>query len=150
MQAIYLIINTITMPIYEYNCPHCDTNFEEWLKVSEADSVQQCPECGKDAQRFVSQTSFVLKGSGWYVTEYGKDSASSSPQNKNGGDSAEKSSESKTESPVSKDNASASSDSSASAKSSETSQSSGKKEAKSPKAEPAHSKQEKNTTAATA
>lgn len=76
------------MPIYEYHCTHCNSTFEEWLKVSEADSAQKCPTCGVDAQRLVSHTSFVLKGSGWYVTEYGKNSASSSCSSSNTASSA--------------------------------------------------------------
>ncbi len=65
------------MPIYEYNCPNCGNNFEEWLKVSECEEPQPCPNCKSQSHRIVSQTSFVLKGEGWYVTEYGKNSASS-------------------------------------------------------------------------
>ncbi len=68
------------MPIYEYHCKKCNKNFEEWLKVSEAEKDQQCPDCGTLSSRFVSQTSFVLKGGGWYVSEYGKNSASSTKQ----------------------------------------------------------------------
>ncbi len=64
------------MPIYEYKCPECGTAFEEWLKVSECENPQPCPNCKGEAHRIVSQTSFVLKGEGWYVTEYGKNSAS--------------------------------------------------------------------------
>ncbi len=66
------------MPIYEYHCKNCNNTFEEWLKVSDAEKSQPCPQCSQQADRFVSQTSFVLKGGGWYVTEYGKNSASSS------------------------------------------------------------------------
>ncbi len=71
------------MPIYEYQCKKCSTIFEEWLNSSESDLEQTCPNCKEKAQRIVSQTSFVLKGSGWYVTEYGKNSASSNPVKKN-------------------------------------------------------------------
>ncbi len=71
------------MPIYEYQCNKCATIFEEWLNSSESDSLQTCPNCQEKAQRIVSQTSFVLKGSGWYVSEYGKNSASSNPAKKN-------------------------------------------------------------------
>ncbi len=34
------------MPIYEYYCPDCDVEFEKLLKLSEANAVQDCPECG--------------------------------------------------------------------------------------------------------
>ena len=69
------------MPIYEYHCDACNRDFEEWHK--HADDIQHlpCPECKAEAHRVISNTSFVLKGGGWYVTEYGNrktDGASSS------------------------------------------------------------------------
>lgn len=59
------------MPIYEYSCPHCHKNFEEWLKSDDDASSHPCPACGASSPRIISQTSFILKGGGWYVTEYG-------------------------------------------------------------------------------
>lgn len=59
------------MPIYEYKCPQCGNIFEEWLKVSEAEETAACPACRAQAQHIISNTSFVLKGGGWYVTDYG-------------------------------------------------------------------------------
>ncbi len=60
------------MPIYEYACKNCGNIFEEWCKkVSEAEESCICPNCGHDGQRLISNTSFALKGEGWYVTEYG-------------------------------------------------------------------------------
>lgn len=35
------------MPIYEYYCPACDVEFEKLVKLSEANAVQDCPECGE-------------------------------------------------------------------------------------------------------
>ncbi len=84
------------MPIYEFHCQKCNTTFEEWLKMSEEKEPQICPECNALAQRQVSQTSFVLKGSGWYVTEYGKNSASGST---NSSANTNKTSEEKTNQP---------------------------------------------------
>jgi putative FmdB family regulatory protein len=59
------------MPIYEYTCPNCQNVFEEWLKTSEAVEAAPCPKCGSQARRIISNTAFVLKGGGWYVTDYG-------------------------------------------------------------------------------
>ncbi|MCR5813199.1 MAG: zinc ribbon domain-containing protein [Desulfovibrio sp.] len=59
------------MPIYEYQCPKCGRTFEEWVKISEAHGEEACPDCGTSSPRLISQTSFVLKGGGWYVTDYG-------------------------------------------------------------------------------
>jgi putative FmdB family regulatory protein len=59
------------MPIYEYACPDCRHVFETWLKLSETTENAICPKCGSRAQHIISHTSFVLKGGGWYVTDYG-------------------------------------------------------------------------------
>lgn len=66
------------MPIYEYVCNACGHEFEEWQKISDA-PVQKCPSCGKrKVERLVSLSAFHLKGSGWYVTDYGKRGSSES------------------------------------------------------------------------
>ncbi len=57
------------MPIYEYECPECGEVFEEWLKEYDVDEAP-CPKCGASAKRVISNTSFMLKGGGWYATEY--------------------------------------------------------------------------------
>ncbi len=59
------------MPIYEYQCPECHTVFEEWQSISAAKDFFACPQCTAMSSRIISNTAFVLKGSGWYVTEYG-------------------------------------------------------------------------------
>lgn len=59
------------MPIYEYNCPKCQKVFEEWVHLSEAHATVPCPVCGTPSKRVISETSFILKGGGWYVTDYG-------------------------------------------------------------------------------
>jgi len=58
-----------TMPIYEYCCEDCGHIFEEWQSGFEERQFP-CPICTGDSKRIVSHTSFVLKGSGWYVTDY--------------------------------------------------------------------------------
>lgn len=57
------------MPIYEYECQDCKQIFEEWQSGFE-EKVLDCPVCGASAKRLISNTSFHLKGSGWYVTDY--------------------------------------------------------------------------------
>ncbi len=59
------------MPIYEYRCKDCEHVFEEWQKDFK-DRTQTCPACGGQAPRIISNTSFILKGSGWYVTDYAR------------------------------------------------------------------------------
>lgn len=57
------------MPIYEYRCRACDNVFEEWQKDFK-EREPGCPSCGEPAERLISHTSFILKGGGWYVTDY--------------------------------------------------------------------------------
>lgn len=61
------------MPIYEYQCRKCGALTEELHGISET-PVVKCPECGARAEKKISGGNFVLKGSGWYVTDYGKKS----------------------------------------------------------------------------
>jgi putative FmdB family regulatory protein len=62
------------MPTYEYRCPN-GHEFEHFFRtISSAESVMKCPECGQESQRKVSGGSGLLfKGSGFYITDYGKD-----------------------------------------------------------------------------
>ncbi|MGV3592583.1 MAG: FmdB family zinc ribbon protein [Gammaproteobacteria bacterium] len=58
------------MPIYEYRCTSCGAELEKLQKISDPPLVQ-CPECGNDALvKLVSASSFRLKGSGWYETDF--------------------------------------------------------------------------------
>jgi putative FmdB family regulatory protein len=87
------------MPIYEYSCEDCQHIFEEWQKDF-TDKEMTCPICGGRSKRMISNTAFILKGSGWYVTDYARESSASSSGNGGNGDSA-KSSETTTESSTS-------------------------------------------------
>ena len=59
------------MPIYEYACPKCRRSFEEWLRSSDDAETQPCPDCGTPSERVLSNTSFILKGGGWFASSYG-------------------------------------------------------------------------------
>jgi putative FmdB family regulatory protein len=56
------------MPIYEYRCEHCG-DFEEMQRITDP-PLARCPTCRRKVRRLISSTSFHLKGSGWYVTDY--------------------------------------------------------------------------------
>jgi len=58
------------MPIYEYKCPKCGV-VEVMQGIKEA-PLKKCPNCRNKVERMISSTSFVLKGTGWYATDYGK------------------------------------------------------------------------------
>ncbi len=58
------------MPIHEYLCDACNHSFEKIQRVTDS-PVKKCPACGRlKIRRLISQSAFVLKGSGWYVTDY--------------------------------------------------------------------------------
>ncbi len=59
------------MPIYEYACPDCGHKFDEIQKFSDA-PITVCPKCAAaNVKKLISQTSFILKGGGWYKDHYG-------------------------------------------------------------------------------
>ena len=58
------------MPIYEYECTACGNVQEAFQKISEA-PLEKCNRCEGKLNKIVSHSSFHLKGSGWYVTDYG-------------------------------------------------------------------------------
>lgn len=64
------------MPTYEYRCEQCG-DFEQTQRIKDP-PLERCPTCRRKVRRLISNTSFQLKGSGWYVTDYarsGSDSA---------------------------------------------------------------------------
>jgi putative FmdB family regulatory protein len=58
------------MPVYEYQCSACKHIEEAFQKISDA-PLTVCPKCQGALSKIVSHSSFHLKGSGWYVTDYG-------------------------------------------------------------------------------
>jgi putative FmdB family regulatory protein len=68
------------MPVYEYECSSCGGRFELTQKFSDP-AITVCQLCNAGSVRKVlSPTAFVLKGSGWYATDYaGKKADSSKP-----------------------------------------------------------------------
>lgn len=81
------------MPIYEYQCKHCQHQLDVLQKITDPPKVT-CPECGQDTlKKCVSAAGFRLKGSGWYETDFkgGKD------KQKNSSPKEEKVSETKVE-----------------------------------------------------
>jgi len=59
------------MPIYEYECEHCGKHFEIFQKIADS-PLTECRVCKGKLNKLISQCSFHLKGTGWYVTDYKK------------------------------------------------------------------------------
>lgn len=69
------------MPIYEYECTKCG-NVEEALQKFSDKPLTRCGHCNGKLTKLVSQSTFHLKGSGWYVTDYANKSKDSAKPSK--------------------------------------------------------------------
>ena len=65
------------MPIYEYECTKCGRIEEKWQKFSDKPATS-CGHCSGKLRKIMSQSTFHLKGTGWYVTDYANKSGSAS------------------------------------------------------------------------
>ena len=57
------------MPIYEFECTKCGNQTEVWQRFSDK-PLTKCEKCKGKMKKLISQSTFHLKGSGWYVTDY--------------------------------------------------------------------------------
>ena len=70
------------MPIYEYECSKCGRIDEIIQKFSDK-PLTKCRHCSGKLHKLISQSSFHLKGTGWYITDYAnKSQSSATPSNK--------------------------------------------------------------------
>jgi putative FmdB family regulatory protein len=80
------------MPIYEYRCEKCGV-FEETQRITDP-ALERCPTCRRKVRRLISNTSFQLKGGGWYVTDYGRAGQKGQTTGEKSGESSSSGSES--------------------------------------------------------
>jgi len=81
------------MPTYEYKCPEGHEFERFYRKISDASPQVECPECGKIAERKMSVGGGLLfKGSGFYLTDYGKNAhrGEAPAKSESGGDGGSK------------------------------------------------------------
>jgi len=57
------------VPTYDYRCDRCERTFEVRQRISEA-PLTACDRCGGPIHRLLAPAPFILKGGGWYVTDY--------------------------------------------------------------------------------
>ncbi len=57
------------MPVYEYECTQCGHHMEAFQKISDS-PLETCELCNGKIKKLISQSTFHLKGTGWYVTDY--------------------------------------------------------------------------------
>jgi putative FmdB family regulatory protein len=78
------------VPTYEYQCTACGREFEARQRISEP-PLTRCETCGGAVKRLLSPAPFILKGGGWYVTDYPSESRKKALESeKSGGDSGSK------------------------------------------------------------
>jgi putative FmdB family regulatory protein len=86
------------MPIYEYRCTKCGNEFEIFQSITD-ETIPKCEACKGKAKRLISQSSFHLKGSGWYVTDYGGKKPSFNDNKEKSSESSSSGSDTATETP---------------------------------------------------
>jgi len=75
------------MPIYEYGCSNCGV-IEAFQRITD-DPLTRCPNCKRKVTKLISRSSFRLKGSGWYVTDYGDKGRGAAADSKDGASTAD-------------------------------------------------------------
>jgi putative FmdB family regulatory protein len=68
---------TLAVPIYEYQCTKCGEIFEAFQKITD-EPLTQCKFCQARVEKLISHSTFQLKGSGWYLTDYARKNSSNS------------------------------------------------------------------------
>lgn len=58
------------MPCYEFKCLQCDLIQEEYLPINSNINIIKCWKCGGESKKIISNSTFVLKGGGWYNEGY--------------------------------------------------------------------------------
>ena len=86
------------MPIYEYKCVKCEKLHEVIQKFGD-EPLRVCPDCGGDLKKLISNTSFVLKGTGWYLTDYASGDRKKSMESEGSSETSKTEKTEKTEKP---------------------------------------------------
>jgi putative FmdB family regulatory protein len=93
------------VPIYEYQCSKCGEVFEAFQKITD-EPLSQCKFCQGKVEKLISQSSFQLKGSGWYLTDYARRNSSSPSDKPKSSSNSEKTTETKSSTETSSTSAS--------------------------------------------
>lgn len=83
------------MPTYEYECPKCPRVFEVRQRITEP-ALITCDRCGGPIHRLLSPAPFILKGGGWYVTDYPSEARKKGTSSESGSTSKESTSKEST------------------------------------------------------
>lgn len=78
------------MPLYEYRCLKCDRHTDK-IENMNGPHLKKCPHCGGKVESVITAPSIQFKGSGWYVTDYGRKTTGGDGGKSEKGDKGEKS-----------------------------------------------------------
>ena len=78
------------MPLYEYACLKCKRHTDK-IENLNGPHLKKCPHCGGKVESVITAPAIQFKGSGWYVTDYGKKSAGGDSPKSDKSDTSEKS-----------------------------------------------------------
>jgi putative FmdB family regulatory protein len=84
------------MPIYEYECSECGVHFDKLQRLGEP-SPDSCPNGHSQVHRLFSRPTIIFKGSGFYVTDHGRNGRGISSRSKRQNKASESASSSKSE-----------------------------------------------------
>jgi putative FmdB family regulatory protein len=76
------------LPLYEYRCLKCDRHTDK-IENLNGPHLKKCPHCGGKVESVLTAPAIQFKGTGWYVTDYGRKTAGGdSSKSDRGGNSA--------------------------------------------------------------
>ena len=77
------------MPLYEYACLKCKRHTDKIENVN-GPHLKKCPHCGGKVESVITAPSIQFKGSGWYVTDYGRKTSGGDGAKSEKGEKSEK------------------------------------------------------------
>ena len=78
------------MPLYEYRCLKCDRHTDK-IENMNGPHLKKCPHCGGKVESVITAPSIQFKGTGWYVTDYGRKTTGGEASKSETGEKSEKS-----------------------------------------------------------
>jgi len=77
------------LPLYEYRCLKCDRHTDK-IENLKGPHLKKCPHCGGKVESVITAPSFQFKGTGWYVTDYGRKTSGGDGEKREQGEKSEK------------------------------------------------------------
>jgi putative FmdB family regulatory protein len=77
------------LPLYEYRCLKCDRHTDKIENVN-GPHLKKCPHCGGKVESVLTAPAIQFKGSGWYVTDYGRKTSGGDGQKSEKAEKSEK------------------------------------------------------------